>query len=311
MRGFGPCCTTPATMSPSLPRNSPSTASSAMSRRRWLMTCFAAKAAMRPKSSGVVSSSPMTAPSSSMSGTKIGDVAGLAVEHGASALRQLAGRRGVLGVGGQDRLLDDPHELIEGDLLLSLDRPQQSQIDVHTWPPYSALTGARTRAASLNVTGCPPAAWENSGAGAYSGAARSPRRAVVAIEPRLRPPHQRRQEREDGPIRRRGGRRRRTAPSARPRPPSHRSGDESLGQLRRDDLVAAPPQAISSGRLPRPVAAVLREPSAERRRRSGRRDTAAGRRRPRATVIAETNRPGSLRHRWVISRTIARPEVAT
>jgi len=47
------------------------TASSAMSRSRWLMTCFAAKAAMRPKSSGVVSSSPITAPSSSISGRKI------------------------------------------------------------------------------------------------------------------------------------------------------------------------------------------------------------------------------------------------
>ena len=74
----------------------------------------------------------MTAPSSSRSGHEDGDVAGLAVEFGASALRQFAGGRGVLGVGGQDRLLDDPHELIEGDLLLALDRPQQSEIDVHT-----------------------------------------------------------------------------------------------------------------------------------------------------------------------------------
>jgi hypothetical protein len=32
--GFGPCWMTPATMSPSRPLNSPSTASSAMSRRR-------------------------------------------------------------------------------------------------------------------------------------------------------------------------------------------------------------------------------------------------------------------------------------
>jgi hypothetical protein len=33
------------------------------------MTCFAANAAMRPKSSGMVSDSPMTLPSSSFSGT--------------------------------------------------------------------------------------------------------------------------------------------------------------------------------------------------------------------------------------------------
>jgi hypothetical protein len=38
----------------------------------------------------------------------------------------------VLGEGGQNRLLDDPDEFVEGNLLLALDRPQQSQIDIHT-----------------------------------------------------------------------------------------------------------------------------------------------------------------------------------
>ena len=55
------------------------------------MTCFAAKAAMRPKSSGVVSSSPITAPSSSMQRQEDRDVTGLAVQLGAGAFGQLAG----------------------------------------------------------------------------------------------------------------------------------------------------------------------------------------------------------------------------
>ena len=70
MRGFGPCWMTPAMMSPSRPLNSPSTRSSPMSRRRWLMTCFAAKAATRPKSCGSSTASPTCSPSSSSSGTK-------------------------------------------------------------------------------------------------------------------------------------------------------------------------------------------------------------------------------------------------
>ena len=55
----------------------------------------------------------------------------------------------------QERLLDDPHEFVEGDLPLALDRPQQSQIDVHRFLPYSALTAALAHAASFEDTGWP------------------------------------------------------------------------------------------------------------------------------------------------------------
>ena len=53
------------------------------------------------------------------------DVTGLAVQDRACSVGQFARGGGVLRVGGQDRLLDDAHELIEGDLLLSLNRPQE------------------------------------------------------------------------------------------------------------------------------------------------------------------------------------------
>ena len=112
------------------------------------MTCFAANAAMRPKSSGVAL---LLADDGALlveERHEDGDVAGLAVELGAGALGQLARGRGVLGVGGQDRLLDDPHEFVEGDLLLALDRPQQSEIDVHAGL-HIQLSPARPAAGTL------------------------------------------------------------------------------------------------------------------------------------------------------------------
>ncbi len=120
MRGFGPCWMTPATMSPSRPRNSPSTLSSPMSRRRWLMTCFAANAAMRPKSSGLSTASPIDLALVVELGHVDGDVTGLAIELDAGT-RLGSGIR-VLEVRGEDRLLDDDDEFLERDLALALHR---------------------------------------------------------------------------------------------------------------------------------------------------------------------------------------------
>ena len=286
MRGFGPCWMTPATMSPSLPRNSPSTASSAMSRRRWLMTCLAAKAAMRPKSSGVVSSSPMTAPSSSMSGHEDRDVAGLAVEDGAGALGQLARGGGVLGVGGQDRLLDDAHELVEGDLLLALNRPQAV---TDRCPQVTSLFSCRRRASGARhpstVPDAAPAVWENSGrpADASADGSRAVRDdGVVAVEPRLRPAHQRRQER-------RGRDDQRPMVAALIRHPPHvrrrsrRGRRRSAAAARAGSPRPAPTTPISSGRLPRSALRRSARGAARAARRSGSPDRAAGRPRRRAT----------------------------
>src|SRR5690606_9317540 len=63
------------------------------------------------------------------------DMTGLAVELRASPLRDLTRLGDVLSVGGEDRLLDDPHELVERDLLLTLDGAQQPEIDVHSGLP--------------------------------------------------------------------------------------------------------------------------------------------------------------------------------
>ena len=63
------------------------------------------------------------------------DVAGLVVELGAGASGQLAGLGRVLRVGGQHRLLDDPHQFRERNLFLTLDRTQQSKINLHSSLP--------------------------------------------------------------------------------------------------------------------------------------------------------------------------------
>ena len=97
------------------------------------MTCFAANAEMRPKSSGLSTASPMTSPSSSQLGDVDRDVSGLAVELDACA--DLRGLIGVLEVRGQDRLLDDADELLERDLALALHEPQHGEVDVHHRPP--------------------------------------------------------------------------------------------------------------------------------------------------------------------------------
>ena len=63
IRGSLLCCTTPATMSPSRPRNSPSTCSSSASRSRCRITCRAVVAAIRPKPLRGVVPLPGTLPS--------------------------------------------------------------------------------------------------------------------------------------------------------------------------------------------------------------------------------------------------------
>ena len=57
------------------------------------------------------------------------DVTGLAVEFGTSA--RLGGLARVLEVGGEDRLLDDLNEFLEGDLALALHEAQYAEVDVH------------------------------------------------------------------------------------------------------------------------------------------------------------------------------------
>ncbi len=106
----------------------------------------------------------MIAPSSSLTTLQHGDVAGLAVEVDANALGRDAVGGDVLGVRGQDRLLDDGDEFFEGDRLLLLDPSQQTQFDVHdglsiqlssrlfaratSVPRYPVPTGSRTAAAA-------------------------------------------------------------------------------------------------------------------------------------------------------------------
>lgn len=64
-----------------------------------------------------------------------GDVAGLAVDfHACPRLRA----RGLL-IGGEQRLLDRLDEHVEGDLLLTLQHPQDAQVDVHQSSPSSSL----------------------------------------------------------------------------------------------------------------------------------------------------------------------------
>jgi len=60
----------------------------------------------------------------------------------------------VLGVGGEDRLLDDAHEFLEGNLLLALDRPLQSQIDVHRCLPIQLSMRGHPRHHPPDFTGC-------------------------------------------------------------------------------------------------------------------------------------------------------------
>ena len=60
----------------------------------------------------------------------------------------------VLGVGGQDGLLDDRDEFVEGDRLLLLDPPQQTQIDVHDGLPIQLSPGTCAPPASSYGTGC-------------------------------------------------------------------------------------------------------------------------------------------------------------
>ena len=84
-------------------------------------------------------------------GHEDGDMAGLAVEVHARGRRLVAvtvpvvGLVGVLQVGGQDRLLDDLHELVERDLLLALHETQDAEVDVHAGLLYSDLAAARWR----------------------------------------------------------------------------------------------------------------------------------------------------------------------
>ena len=128
---------TPATMSPSRPLNSPSTWSSAMSRSRWLMTCFAANAPTRLKSLGESSASPIFTPSSSNSGTKIATwplLRSSSTRAGGDAVLVLE-LAGVLQVRRQDGLFDDCNQFIEGNFAFALHEPQHAQIDVHRVPP--------------------------------------------------------------------------------------------------------------------------------------------------------------------------------
>ncbi len=67
MKRLSVCWMMPVTMSPSRPAYSSYFMSRSASRMRWVMTCLAVWAAMRPKSSGVSSHSRATLPSSSSS----------------------------------------------------------------------------------------------------------------------------------------------------------------------------------------------------------------------------------------------------
>jgi hypothetical protein len=60
-----------------------------------------------------------------------GHVAGLAVELDPGRRDAALGLVGVLEVGREDGLLDDAHELLEGDLALALHEAQHTQVDVH------------------------------------------------------------------------------------------------------------------------------------------------------------------------------------
>ncbi len=82
------------------------------------------------------------------------DMAGLPVHHHTGTIRRLARGRRVLAVGGQNRLLDDAHEFVEGDFLLPLDRLQQSEIDIHGDLPIQLSSTRHTRRHPAYFTGC-------------------------------------------------------------------------------------------------------------------------------------------------------------
>jgi hypothetical protein len=85
------------------------------------MTCFAANAAIRPKSLGFADDVAFLV----LLGHEDGHVAGLAVEVHARSGRlvtvpvAVVGLVRVLQVGGQNRLLDNLHQLVEGNLPLT------------------------------------------------------------------------------------------------------------------------------------------------------------------------------------------------
>ena len=131
IRGSPLCCTTPATMSPSRPRNSPSTCSSSASRSRCMIVCRAVAAAIRPKPSGVSSHSRTGRPASSSSAAQTTTCPLLR-----SSSTRASGLRAVGAVvGQQQRLLDRAHQQVERDLLLPLQRAQRRHVDVHPLTP--------------------------------------------------------------------------------------------------------------------------------------------------------------------------------
>ena len=109
------CWMMPLTMSPSRPAYSAYLVSRSTSRRRWVMTWRVVCAAMRPKLSGVTSSSgPTGSPSSSRSARQHADVEGLGVDGDP---RELAGV-GHLLVGALERVGQGAHEGLGGNALV-------------------------------------------------------------------------------------------------------------------------------------------------------------------------------------------------
>ena len=129
-RGSLPCWTTPETMSPSRPANSPNVCSSSASRRRCRMTCLAVVAAIRPKPLGVSSNSRRAFRSSSVSAAHTVTCPVLR----SSSTRASAGALGAV-VGDEQGRLDRLDQQVEGDLLLPLQPPQGAHVDVHAIPP--------------------------------------------------------------------------------------------------------------------------------------------------------------------------------
>ena len=138
---------TPATMSPSRPRNSPSTASS----RDVAQTLVDDLLGRERRDAAEVARAVLGLADDVALvvelGHEDGHVTGLAVEVDARAggwSMWPCGDRlvGVLQVGGQDRLLDDLHQLVEGDLSLALHETQDAEVDVHAGLLYSDLAAA-------------------------------------------------------------------------------------------------------------------------------------------------------------------------